>query len=131
MHSFILPSNPLPTETTVYFKTIKEIELYVASHSFLPDKFSGWQMGITDDPAVLRLEQREKGALQYWQVWEVTNRVAWSLQNYFRGRSMQTPDAPEASDAAAKYVYLYKPTYSLRGVWQRFLRVVHLQLGIN
>ena len=114
MNSFTIPTVVLPTETTAFYETIKAIERHVAVHSFLPGRLSRWQIGITADPAAL--QQRQEGALKCWQVWEVPNRVAWSLQNYFRGRSMQAHDAPEASDAAAKYLYLFKPTHSFRGL---------------
>lgn len=118
MNRFTLPAVPLHTETTAFYETIKAIERHVASHSFLPGRLSRWQIGITADPAALLQQPRQEGTLQCWQVWEVPNRVAWSLQNYFRGRSMQAHDAPEASDAAAKYLYLFKPksTHSFRGL---------------
>jgi hypothetical protein len=121
MNSFPTPLMTPRTETTAFYETVKAIERHVASHSFLSG-FSRWQIGTTDDPAALLLQLREAGTLHYWQVWEVSNRVAWSLQNYFRGRSMQTPDVPETSDAAAKYLYLFKPEFSLRGLLQTLRR---------
>jgi hypothetical protein len=121
MNSLSASLHTLPTENTVFYATIKAIERHVASHSFLSG-FSRWQIGTTDDPGALLLQLRQAGTLHYWQVWEVSNRVAWSLQNYFRGRSMQTPDVPETSDAAARYLYLFKPEFSLRGLLQTLRR---------
>jgi hypothetical protein len=126
MHHLTLSSTPLPAEATVYYQTIEEIERHVASHSFLPDRFSRWQIGITADPSVILREQRKKGALYYWQVWEVTNRVGWSLQNYFRGRSMQAFEAPEASDATVRYLYLFKPAHSFWGLLQHVYGLIVL-----
>ena len=42
MHPLTLTS--LPAEATVYYRTLREIERHVASHSFLPDRFSRWQV---------------------------------------------------------------------------------------
>lgn len=126
MHNLTLSSDSLPPEATVYYRTLREIERHVASHSFLPDRFSRWQIGITADPAVILQAQREKGALYYWQVWEVTNRVGWSLQNYFRGRSMQAYESPEASDAEVRYLYLFKPAHSFWGLLQHLYGLVVL-----
>ena len=106
------------TDTTDFYRLVEEIKLYVSAHSFLPPDFSNWRMGITADPAAMLRDKPQKGGLKYWQVWEVDNRVGWSLQNYFRGRSMQTPHAPEAADGEVKYLYLFKPAFSLRG-WLR------------
>ncbi len=126
MPNLTLSPNPLPAEATVYYQTLREIERHVASHSLLPDRFSRWQIGITADPGVILREQREKGALYYWQVWEETNRVGWSVQNYFRGRSMQAFEAPEASDAAVRYLYLFKPAHSFWGLLQHLYGLVML-----
>jgi hypothetical protein len=124
MHNLTHSPTSLPAEASVYYQTLREIESHVASHSFLPERFSRWQIGITADPSVMLREQREKGALYYWQVWEVNNRVGWSLQNYFRGRSMQAYDAPEASDAAVRYLYLFKPAHSFWGLFQHLYGLV-------
>lgn len=121
MNSLSMPLVPLHTETTTFYETIKAIERHVSAHSLLP-RFSRWQLGTTDDPGALLLQLQQADSLQHWQVWEVTNRVAWSLQNYFRGRSMQTSGTPETSDAAARYLYLFKPRFSVRSLWQSFYR---------
>ncbi|MBW4641373.1 MAG: hypothetical protein KME05_24795 [Gloeocapsa sp. UFS-A4-WI-NPMV-4B04] len=90
-----MPNIPHDTDTTDFYRLVEEIKLYVAAHSFLPPDFSCWRMGITADLAAVLRGKRPKDDLKHWQVWEVDNRVGWSLQNYFRGRSMQTPQHPK------------------------------------
>ncbi len=99
------------TNSMLYQKMIARIRKYITIHTLIRGKCSCWYIGLTSDPAAaLKSHQNQPGFwLRNWHCWEVENDlIAWSAQNYFRGRGMRTSDVPEETGADAKHLYIFK-----------------------